>query len=216
MHYCFSNVRRSSYRKVSSNAHFEGKGEILTFTFLVSCREVFAQWQNTSGWVDGWSFFVGLLTPAYVLTGYGTVCYLCDEVENPEKAVPQAMVGSVIAASITGFFFVVPVSFVLPEDMTAILSSAAGQPIPSLFYLVTGSSGGAFGLLFTVSRHNGRLFITSTHRYLYRSSALACLPLLGLLQSHQEVFGLLAEMEAFLCREFGPEWINTTNCLYLL
>lgn len=28
-------------------------------------------WQNASGWTDGWSFFVGCLTPAYVLTGYG-------------------------------------------------------------------------------------------------------------------------------------------------
>lgn len=90
------------------------------------------------------------MTPAYVLTGYGTICYLADEVSNPEREVPKAMLGSVIAASITGFFFVIPIGFVLPEDMTAILSSAAGQPIPSLFYLVTGSSAGAFGLLFTI------------------------------------------------------------------
>ena len=62
------------------------------------------------------------------------------------------MVGSVIAASISGFIFIIPIGFVLPEDMTAILASAAGQPIPSLFYLVTGTSGGAFGLLFTVGR----------------------------------------------------------------
>lgn len=113
-------------------------------------REVFAQWQNSSGWVDGWSWFVGLLTPAYVLTGYGTVVFLADEVKNPEIAVPRGIVGSVIAASLTGFLFVIPIGFVLPEDMTAILSSAAGQPIPSLFYLVTGTSGGAFGLLFTI------------------------------------------------------------------
>lgn len=27
-------------------------------------EEVFAQWQNASGWPDGWSWFVGLLSPA--------------------------------------------------------------------------------------------------------------------------------------------------------
>ena len=113
-------------------------------------REVFAQWQNSSGWVDGWSWWVGLLTPAYVLTGYGTICYLADEVNEPEKAIPRAMVGSVVAASITGFFFVIPIGFVLPLDMTDILSSPAGQPIPALFSLVTGSAGGAFGLLFCI------------------------------------------------------------------
>lgn len=93
---------------------------------------------------------MGLLTPAYVLTGYGTICYLADEVNEPEKAIPRAMVGSVVAASITGFFFVIPIGFVLPIDMTDILSSPAGQPIPALFSLVTGSAGGAFGLLFCI------------------------------------------------------------------
>lgn len=83
-----------------------------------SARDVFAQWQNASGWADGWSFFVGLLTPAYVLTGYGTISYLCEEVKEPEVAVPRAMMGSVIAASFTGFLFVIPMSFVFPSDLS--------------------------------------------------------------------------------------------------
>lgn len=83
-----------------------------------SASEVFAQWQNASGWSDGWSFFVGLLTPAYVLTGYGTISYLCEEVKQPEVAVPRAMLGSVIAASFTGFLFLIPMSFVFPADLS--------------------------------------------------------------------------------------------------
>lgn len=110
--------------------------------------EVFGQWQNASGWPDGWSYFVGLLTPAYVLTGYGTLCYLADEVNEPQRAVPRAMVGSVLAASVTGFLFVIPMSFVFPQDLTSILSAPAGQPLPVAFTIATGSAGGAFGLLF--------------------------------------------------------------------
>lgn len=115
-----------------------------------SAYEVFTQWQNQSGWPDGWSFFVGQLTPAYVLTGYGTLCYLADEIRQPERAVPRAMVGCVFAASIAGFLFVIPMAFVFPKDLSQILVSAAGQPLPVAFFLATGSAGGAFGLLFLV------------------------------------------------------------------
>ena len=115
-----------------------------------SAQEVFAQWENSSGWPDGWSFFVGLLTPAYVLTGYGTISALCEEVVEPERAVPRAMVGSVLAASLTGFLYVLPLAFVLPVDLDSILTSAAGQPVVVLFSQVTGSAGGAFGLLFLI------------------------------------------------------------------
>lgn len=115
-----------------------------------TAHEVFAQWQNASGWTDGWSYFVGLLTPAYVLTGYGTLCYLADEVRNPQRAVPRAMVGCVFAASLTGFIFIIPLSFVFPKDLSQILEAAAGQPLPVAFSIATQSAGGAFGLLFLI------------------------------------------------------------------
>ncbi|CAO1614434.1 unnamed protein product [Parajaminaea phylloscopi] len=104
-------------------------------------------WQNSSGWTDGWSFFVGCLTSAYVLTGYGCVASLCEEVNEPERAVPRAMLGSVLAASASGLLFILPVIFTLPNDISDYLSLPSG-PIPALFKDVTGSSGGGFGLLF--------------------------------------------------------------------
>lgn len=115
-----------------------------------TANEVFAQWQNSSGWPDGWSFFVGLLCAAYVITGYGTLTYLADEVKEPQRAVPRAMVGCVLAASLTGFLFVIPMSFVFPRDVETILSAAAGQPLPLAFSIATGSAAAAFGLLFLI------------------------------------------------------------------
>lgn len=60
------------------------------------------------------------------------------------------MVGSVLAASVTGFLFVIPMSFVFPRDLSIILDAAAGQPLPVAFSIATGSAGGAFGLLFLI------------------------------------------------------------------
>ncbi|PWZ01886.1 amino acid transporter [Testicularia cyperi] len=130
---------------------------IIAITILARAKDgrkdaefVFSGWENSSGWPDGWAFFVGLLQAAYTLTGYGTVAALCEEVAEPEKQVPRAIVWSVVLASITGFFYLIPVLFVLTPEAADLLSAAAGQPIPVLFSLATGSPGGGFGLLFII------------------------------------------------------------------
>lgn len=111
---------------------------------------VFAHYDaSASGWPWGWSFFVGLLQPAYVLTGYGMVASMCEEVQNPEREVPKAIVLSVVAAGLTGLVFLIPVLFVLPSVQT-LLDVANGQPIGLIFMTATGSPGGGFGLLFLV------------------------------------------------------------------
>lgn len=111
---------------------------------------VFAHYDaSASGWPWGWSFFVGLLQPAYVLTGYGMVAAMCEEVQSPEREVPKAIVLSVVAAGITGLIYLIPILFVLP-NVQELLEVANGQPIGVIFKTATGSAGGGFGLLFLV------------------------------------------------------------------
>ncbi|KPM39688.1 hypothetical protein AK830_g6882 [Neonectria ditissima] len=102
---------------------------------------------SASGWPAGWSFFVGLLQAAYTLTGYGMVAAMCEEVQQPEREVPRAMVLSVVAAGVTGLIYLIPILFVLP-DISGLLAS--GQPIGLLFKTATGSKAGGFGLLFLI------------------------------------------------------------------
>ncbi|KAF2146051.1 uncharacterized protein K452DRAFT_219377 [Aplosporella prunicola CBS 121167] len=109
---------------------------------------VFAHYDaSASGWPSGWAFFVGLLQAAYTLTGYGMVASMCEEVQNPAREVPKAIVLSVAAAGVTGVIYLIPILFVLPNVET-LLNVANGQPIGLLFKTVTGSAGGGFGLLF--------------------------------------------------------------------
>ncbi|KAF2006188.1 polyamine transporter TPO5 [Amniculicola lignicola CBS 123094] len=120
---------------------------------------VFAHYDaSASGWPAGWAFFVGLLQAAYTLTGYGMVAAMCEEVQNPEREVPRAIVLSVAAAGVTGVIYLIPILFVLP-DVTLLLEVANGQPIGLLFKTVTGSAGGGFGLLFLIL---GILFFAGT------------------------------------------------------
>ncbi len=111
---------------------------------------VFAHYDaSASGWPAGWSFFVGLLQAAYVLTGYGLVASMCEEVQNPSREVPKAMVLSVAAAGLTGIFYILPLLFTLPS-IKMLLNVASGQPIGLLFKTVTGSAAGGFGMLFLI------------------------------------------------------------------
>lgn len=96
---------------------------------------------------SGWAFFVGLLQAAYTLTGYGMVASMCEEVQNPGREVPRAIVLSVAAAGFTGVIYLIPILFVLP-NIQELLDVSNSQPIGLLFQTVTGSAAGGFGLLF--------------------------------------------------------------------
>lgn len=102
-----------------------------------------------SGWPAGWAWFVGLLQGAYTLTGYGMVASLCEEVKEPAREVPRAMVLSVAAAAVTGLVYLIPINFVLPA-IEPLLAVASLQPMPLLYKEVTGSAGAALGLLFLI------------------------------------------------------------------
>jgi amino acid permease (GABA permease) len=113
-----------------------------------SAAYVFTEFDATrAGWPAGWAFLVGLIQSAYTLTGYGMVASMCEQVQNPEREVPKAMVHSVVTAGIIGVVYLIPILFVMP-NVDKLLAIPTGQPIGYLFMTATGSAGGGFGLLF--------------------------------------------------------------------
>ncbi|KAJ5678974.1 hypothetical protein N7462_007218 [Penicillium macrosclerotiorum] len=107
---------------------------------------VFTNFDPQSGWPVGWSFCVGLLQAAYTTSSTGMVISMCEEVQQPSKQVPRAMIGTVILNTIAGFLFLIPLVFVLPntEELIALQS---GQPVPSIIKSAIGNSIGSFLLL---------------------------------------------------------------------
>ncbi|OAL67336.1 GABA permease [Trichophyton rubrum] len=140
---------------VTLSINFSGGQLILSAISLWKEDFVPNQWQTIlMFWAvmlvpTGWAFFVGLLQPAYTLTGYGMVAAMCEETQNPHREVPKAIVLSVVAAGITGLVYLITLLFVLPE-VKMLLSVANGQPIGLLFKTVTGSAAGGFGMLFLI------------------------------------------------------------------
>jgi amino acid permease (GABA permease) len=144
-----------------------------------SATYVFTEYDATrAGWRPEWAFFVGLLQSAYTLTGYGMVAAMCEEVQNPEREVPKAMVLSVVAAGVTGVVYLIPILFVMP-DVDKLLAVSTGQPIGYLFMKATGSAGGGFGLLFLIlgiQFFAGTGSLTAASRCLYAFSRDGAVP----------------------------------------
>ncbi|KAK5095083.1 hypothetical protein LTR24_003300 [Lithohypha guttulata] len=103
----------------------------------------FGHFESSSGWVPGWSFFIGLLHAAYATSATGMILSMCEEVRQPATQVPKAMVGTIILNMICGFIFLVPLMFVLPpiEDLLVL-----AQPFPYIMSYAVGNEGGAFAL----------------------------------------------------------------------
>ncbi|KAG2145449.1 amino acid transporter [Suillus bovinus] len=115
-----------------------------------------------SGWTPGWSFFIGILPPGKILTneyvsnnGLGhihsadtqkPVANMAEEVHNPSKILPKAIISSVPIGSLTGMVFLLPILFTLP-DVATLLQVSSGQPIGVMFTLIMGSKAGGFGLV---------------------------------------------------------------------
>lgn len=71
---------------------------------------------------------------------------MCEEVQDPAKQVPKAMVGTVVLNTLAGLFFLIPLVFVLPNQ-AMLVGLASGQPVPIIIKEAVGSPGGTIGLL---------------------------------------------------------------------
>ncbi|KAF9033159.1 amino acid transporter [Panaeolus papilionaceus] len=98
-----------------------------------------------SGWTPGWTFFIGLLPPAYTYAAIGMVASMAEEVHNPTVQLPLALAWSIPISFIVGLIFLLPILFTLP-DIPTLLAVPGGQPIGVLFTMIMGSKGGGFGI----------------------------------------------------------------------
>lgn len=101
---------------------------------------------TSPGWTPGWSFFIGLLPPAYTLSAVGMITNMAEEVHNPSETLPKVIISSVPIGTLTGVVYLLPILFTLPDVGTMLRDSS--QPIGLMFTLIMGSRAGGFGLWF--------------------------------------------------------------------
>ncbi|KAL2686829.1 hypothetical protein Neosp_004371 [[Neocosmospora] mangrovei] len=97
---------------------------------------VFTNFDNQTGWSDGMAWILGLLQSALSLIGFDVVLHMAEEMPNPARDAPRAMVYAIAVGGVTGGAFILIMLFCLP-DIAAISASATGMPIVEMILLAT-------------------------------------------------------------------------------
>ncbi|KAJ5108252.1 amino acid transporter [Penicillium angulare] len=115
-------------------------GAVITMVVLLvrsspkrTAQTVFVDFIEDSGWKSsGFAFLLGLLPGVTAINGFDSSTHVTDELPNPEKQVPQVMVGTAILAYLAGLPMTIVYMFCVVNE-EALLDPVGGQPIAQLF-----------------------------------------------------------------------------------
>jgi amino acid transporter len=77
----------------------------------------------------GGGLMAGMIMGLTTLVGFDSAANLAEEAKDPFRAVPRAIVGSVVAAGVAGLFFLIALTVAI-EDVPAV--SASGSPVAAI------------------------------------------------------------------------------------
>jgi amino acid transporter len=114
-----------------------------------SASFVFSDFQNTGYWTsNGWSFMLSFLTPVWVVSGFESSATIAEEASNAAKAVPFAMLSSLVTAAVTGWAGIITIAFCMGTDVIGIVTSPLGQPLAQIAFNSLGKNGSIALLVF--------------------------------------------------------------------
>ncbi|RAL09207.1 putative choline transport protein Ctr [Aspergillus homomorphus CBS 101889] len=107
---------------------------------------VFGHFVNSTGWKsDGIAFIVGLINPNWIFACLDSATHLAEEVPQPERNIPIAIMATVGIGFVTSWFYCVAMFFSI-QDLDALLNSSTGVPILELYYQALRNKAGAIVL----------------------------------------------------------------------
>ncbi|KAH0846343.1 GABA permease [Fonsecaea pedrosoi] len=108
-----------------------------------SASFVFSDFQNQTGFSSGgMAVMIGLLQTLFGMCCYDAPSHMIEEMLNPAKEAPQAIILSVYLGAVTGFVFLISAFFCI-GDLDATATTPTGVPLIQIFFDSTGSTGGA-------------------------------------------------------------------------
>ena len=126
---------------------------IVTFVAILVCSRnhhasaswIFGDATNSTGWPsDGFAFLLAIMNGVFSYSGVDAAAHMCEELPNPGRNVPKAIVWPVILSFITAFPFAIALvaSIARMDDVLA-----SSFPLLEVYYQATGSKVGATVLL---------------------------------------------------------------------
>lgn len=107
-----------------------------------SAAAIFATVDNFTGWADGVAFIIALSGPNWGFACLDAVTHMAEEVPDPRRTIPKALLATVFIGILTGFPFMIGVMFCV-SDIESIVGTATGVASLQLFYNALNSKVGA-------------------------------------------------------------------------
>ncbi|KPM38028.1 hypothetical protein AK830_g8538 [Neonectria ditissima] len=96
-------------------------------------RFVFTEFINRTGWSnDSIAHIVGLINPNWAFNGLDCAAHMAEEVSEPERIIPIAIMGTVGIGFVTAWLFSVGMMFSI-QDFDKVSDTPTGVPILELF-----------------------------------------------------------------------------------
>ncbi|KAH7184557.1 amino acid permease-domain-containing protein [Fusarium flagelliforme] len=118
-------------------------GFIASLATLLSVQEVkqpskfvFTEFTNVSGWTDGWAAMIGLASCLWAYCGIDAPSHLSEEVDNPSRNIPIAILTTIILGIITVITWNIGLMYVI-KDVQGLIAS--GAPIMEVYNQALGS-----------------------------------------------------------------------------
>lgn len=113
---------------------------------------VFTDFRDGSGYGSkGWSFLLGFLNVAWVMTDYDGTTHMSEETHDAAVRGPKSIRWAVIISGVQGFALNIVFTFCLTETyMDDIVGSPTGLPIAQIFLNAAGKDGATVMLFFVI------------------------------------------------------------------
>ncbi|KAJ9610227.1 hypothetical protein H2200_005004 [Cladophialophora chaetospira] len=115
-----------------------------------TATQVWNDFTNLTGYSSsGFAFLLGMLNGAFAVGVPDLTSHLAEEMQNPSKNIPMAILWQYVVGFLTGLFFLIAVLYGL-TDADALFETAFAFPLGEIYRQDAGTSAGAIGLLFLV------------------------------------------------------------------
>ena len=115
---------------------------------LNSGKFIFATFLNYTGWPDGVAWIMGLLQTQYCLVGADGAAHIVDEVKDPRRDAPLAMVLSCAIGGVTSFCIIIAILATITDPL-AVVQEQGGANFIAILQGV-GNLAGATILVFAI------------------------------------------------------------------
>ncbi|MCO5590262.1 hypothetical protein L7F22_044231 [Adiantum nelumboides] len=144
---------------------------------LCDAKFIFATFLNDTGWPDGVAWIMGLLMTQFALVGADGAAHLVDEIKNPRKYAPLAMVLSCLIGGFCALVVNIALLAVI-TDPEAVIEKLAASPMIAIYQGIGNLAGTTIlSLFFLVNQIFTMPALTiTTSRMIHAYAIDGCLP----------------------------------------